>query len=228
MKILMNGDIYIKIQPDVIEPDKNQIEKLKDKLYELDYEEAQNGITAKTQQIREKFEKCLKKITEEKINYTQIDNFHILKITENGLEMICYNKIGKKESNKCDIKKIKEKYVRLLDFLKEAKYIGKEFIRTEPLLKDGNKDTSYIKQDPYESTTVLYKTDYAMLVEYKSRHVHYFEMLKPEYFIDNNYTFIGNTQKIYENKKETYMEVIGEIENRYEYYKKYYKNKQTR
>lgn len=225
MGLLINGDIYIKTKPDIIKIDEEQIEKKKEQLYNLNFEEAQNGITDKTQQMREEIEQDLKKLEEEILNYEHTENFHILKITENGMKLVCYNKIGRKKSNLCDIKELKEKYVRLLDFLKEAKYIGKEFKRTEPLIMGGTTDISYIKQEPHETTTVLYKTDYAMLVEYESKHSHYIEMLKPEYFIDNNYTLIGKTKRTFEDKKETYIEVIDEIENRYQYYKKYYKNK---
>ena len=72
---------------------------------------------------------------------------------------------------------------------------------------------------------ILYKTDYAMLAHHKNEHSNNLEMIKPEYINDAKYSFIGNQKIMYSDKKETYKEVVDEIENRYQYYKKYYKNK---
>lgn len=49
MELLINGDIYIKVEPDIIKPDEKQIEKKENELYNLTFEEAQNGITSKTE-----------------------------------------------------------------------------------------------------------------------------------------------------------------------------------
>jgi len=48
-------------------------------------------------------------------------------------------------------------------------------------------------------------------------------MINLQYLIDKKYTFIGNKDSIYEDKKSIYKQIIDEIEDRYQYYKKYYK-----
>lgn len=225
MGLLINGDIYIKTKPDIINQEK-QIQQKQEQLHEIDFEEAHNGITEETEHMREIIEKELEILDIGKPVYDYTDSFHILKIAENGMEIYNYDRIGHKRISKCDIKELKEKYIRLMDFLKEATYIGKEFIRTVPIIKEeGQIDTSYWNQAPYESTTILYKTDYAMLAHYKDQHTNNLEMINPQYFIDGKYKLIGNKNRIYEDKKETYKEIVDEIENRYQYYKKYYKNK---
>lgn len=80
-----------------------------------------------------------------------------------------------------------------------------------------------MNQDSYETIKTLYQTDYAMLANYKTQHGNYFQMINPQYLIDKKYTFIGNKDSIYEDKKSIYKQIIDEIEDRYQYYKKYYK-----
>ena len=223
MELLINGDIYIKTKPEIIEPDANEIKKINDDLYDLSFEEAQNGITDKTENTREKLEKLKQKLLEQKFDYDNTEEFHILKITEEKLYLISFNKLGVKRTKICDIKELKEKYVRIGDFLQEANYIGREFKRTQSLDFYNTKMIDYMYEEKGTTTKILYKTSYAMLAEYTSKHSHYFEMIKPKYFIDKKYTFIGSTDNKYNNRKEMYKNIVDEIENRYEYYKKYYK-----
>jgi len=168
MELLINGDIYIKIEPDIIKPNEEKLEELKRKIYELDFLDAHNGITSKTEKERKYLEKNLEDLQEEKLDYNYTDNFHILKITEQGIKLYCYDRFGKRIINKCDNRELKQKYIRLVDFLRNAKYIGKTFIRTEPTIIDECIDKSYMNQDSYETIKTLYQTDYAMLVNYKT------------------------------------------------------------
>ena len=206
MGLLISGDIYIKIQPDIIK-EEEKLQKKQEELYEIDFEEAHNGVSDYTQQRRKIIEK-------------EIDLLEIGKLVYDFTD-----RVGQKIIHKTNIKELKEKYMRLMDFLKEAEYVGKEFIRTVPILTENGIDTSYWNQNPYESIIILYKTDYAMLAHHKNEHSNNLEMIKPEYINDGKYSFIGNQKIMYSDKKETYKEVVDEIENRYQYYKKYYKNK---
>ncbi len=223
MGLLINGDIYIKIKPEIIEPDANEIKKIDEDLYDLSFEDAQYGITERTEQAREELEKLREHLLEQKYDYETTEEFHILKICENQLKLICFNKLGEKKTKICDIEEIKEKYIRLADFLEEAKYIGREFKQTVSF--DNHKVSDYTYNDSMETAKILYKTSYAMLAEHTLNHSHYFGMIKPKFFIDQEYTFIGYEDKSYNNKKEIYKNIVDEIENRYQYYKKYYKNK---
>lgn len=225
MGMLINGDIYIKIKPEIIEPDVDRIKKIDDDLYDLSFEDAQYGITEKTEELKEELEELKEQLLEQQYNYENTENFYILKITEEDLKLVCFNKLGQKQTKKCSIKELKEKYVRVADFLVEAKYVGREFKRTQPLEFLNNRIIDYMYKEPGTTTRILYKTDYAMLAEYTSKHSHYFEMIEPKYFIDENYALVGEKNNIYNDKKEMYRYIVDEIEDRYEYYKKYYKNK---
>ena len=226
MELLMNGDIYIKVAPEIIDVEKD-IERIDEDIDNLKFEEANSGLTDEEIIDKENLEE-LKRILlsqENEADYENTDNFHLLKILEDRISIICYARRGEKHTTTCDLKKLKEKYIRLIDFLSEAQYIGKEFRRTEPLEISNIKITDYTKKEKGTTTKVLYKTDYAMLAEYKSKNSHYLEMIKPIYFEDKNYEFIGKKDNSYNDKKEIFKSVADEVENRYQYFKKYYENK---
>ena len=225
MGLLMNGDIYVKIIPEIIEPDTNEIKKINEEIYDLSFEEAINGLSDDEITRKEKLEELKRELLEQDYDYETTDDFHLLKILENKINIICYLRCGIKQTIICDLKELREKYVRMIDFLAEAKYIGKEFRRTDSLDYNDIKIVDYMKKEKDTTTKVLYKTDYAMLAEYKSKNSRYFEMIKPIYFEDGKYKFVGKQDNSYNNKKQVLKSVADEIENRYQYYKKYYENK---
>ena len=56
MGLLISGDIYIKIQPDIIK-EEEKLQKKQEELYEIDFEEAHNGVSDYTQKRRKIIEK---------------------------------------------------------------------------------------------------------------------------------------------------------------------------
>lgn len=227
MGLLMNGDIYIKVAPEIIELNETEIEEIDEDIEKLKFAEADSGLTDEEILEKENLEE-LKRILlsqENEADYENTDNFHLLKILEDKISVICYARSGSKQTKICDLKQLKEKYIRLIDFLSEAQYIGKEFRRTEPLKITNIKITDYTKKEKGATTRILYKTDYAMLAEYKSKNSHYLEMIKPMYFEDQKYKFVGKKDNNYNNKKEMFKSVADEVETRYQYFKKKYENK---
>jgi len=226
-EILINGEIYIKIKPHYIYPEEQQIKEIEQKIYNIEFEEADKGITEKTILKKNLLNELKEKLSQVKTDNRYMKDFHIIEINEDNIIMKSYNTLGRKqELSYKNLEEIKNEYIKLSTFLSEAQYIGKIFVRTKPTMINEIKDMSYITEDPYSSTTVLYKTDYAMLVEYKSTNTRYLEMIEQIYFKDNNYTFIGNKANK-DDKKQTYIEILNEINNRTKSYKKYYKKKQT-
>ena len=224
-EVLINGEIYIKIKPHYIYPDKEKIEELEKEIYNIEFEEADKGITPKTIIKKQSLIELKNRILKPKIDNRYMKNFHIMEINENTITMKTFDILGEKEEQEYQtIEEINNEYIKLSTFLKEAEYIGKEFVRTKPLIINKIKDISYITEDPYSQTTVLYKTEYAMLVEYKGVNSRNLEMLEPMYFKDNNYKLIGNTYNS-KDKKEIYKEILEEIMKRTNYYKKYKKSK---
>lgn len=224
-KFLINGEIYIKIRPHYIYPDEQKIQEIEKNIYNIEFEEADKGITNDTIMEKEMLLDLKKEIEKTKIDNRYMKDFHIIEINEKSIKMNSFNLLGEKEEQKYkDIEEINNEYIRLSTFLKEAEYIGKEFVRTKPLIINGIKDISYITEDLYSETRVLYRTSYAMLAEYKSINSRNLEMLEPIYFKDNNYKFIGNSHEE-KPKKEIYKEILEEILKRANYYKKYKKSK---
>lgn len=220
MAVLFQGDIYIKIKPDG--PNMEKIEEINEDLHELTFIESQKGISEATERKREELEEEKKNYSEEDETYSGTDEFFMLEITEEDLHLVTYTAYGRKHVIECDEKKLKEQYKRLVEFLSEAEYVGKEFIRTKPVYIDAIKRTDYMKPEAGVDVKILYKTPYAMLLQYKTQHRTYYEMLNPLYFLDNNYDLIGNTDKTFSDKKEMIKTVADEIEIRYDQYKKYY------
>lgn len=222
-KILINGEIFIKIKPHYIYPNEEEIKEIEQRIYNIEFEEAHKGITNNTIMEKEMLLDLKNKIGKTKIDNRYMKDFHIIEINEKSVKMNSFNLIGEKEELKYkDIQEINDEYIKLSTFLKDAEYIGKVFVRTKPLTINGIKDISYITEDPYSETRILYRTSYAMLAEYKSINSRNLEMLEPIYFKDDNYKFIGNSHEE-KTKKETYKEILEEILKRANYYKKYKK-----
>ncbi len=223
--IIINGEIYIKIKPHYIYPKEKQLEEIEEKLYNINFQEAHTGITGDSMIKKQILLELKERLSQIKIDSRYMKEFHVIEPKIHIIIMKSYNVLGQiQEIQYKEIEEINTEYIKLSTFLNEAEYIGKEFVRTKPLIINDIKDVSYITEDPYSSTTVLYKTDYAMLVEYKSTNTRYLEMLDPIYFKDNNYKFIGNKVNK-DDKTETYKKVLEEIKNRNEKYKKYYKKR---
>lgn len=101
---------------------------------------------------------------------------------------------------------IKKDFISFLDFIKEAKYIGRYFRRTKEVNK-GN--TSFI--DNNFETLVLYATDYAMIVKTNFQQPR-FEIVSKRYIADGNFEYYGNAEKEYEHPEILFRDIINQIQ----------------
>ncbi len=228
---IINGEIYIKTKPDIIIPDKKKIKEIEEKLYDISFEEAHNGSTTNTIREKHKLEMLKEELETIRTDYKDMQTFHVLGINENYIGMTCFDRLGeKKERAYQNIGQINKTYIRLCDFINEAEYIGKTFKRTKPISENNIQDSSYMTTTDDFSIKVLYKTDEVMLIEYSynfyKKKISELEIMEKKYFIDNNYEFIGEKDNRYINKKELYLKLLDQFNQRYELYKKYKKRKQ--
>lgn len=129
MTTLINGDIYIKIKPSIFNPTNEQQQEVEDKIYDIDFEEAHRGANQGTQEIKKTLN-SMKEIFSKKgeLDYSYIDDFHVLETNGENATMIMFERMLKKaitDSFSIESKKMSE-YMRLIDFLNDAEYVGKK------------------------------------------------------------------------------------------------------
>ena len=195
MQLLINGDIYIKIKPLIFNPSKETFEKNKKDLYNIDFYEAHNGSDKYSNEMR-KIIGLIGETLEKKgaYDYSYIEDFHVLKTDGNTVSMKLYERCIEKELSfdfNIDSPKMGE-YKRFVDFLYEAEFVGRKLLNSEHI-------------------TVLYKTDYAMCIQYEVfPNYKYIKMLDIRY-LDRPLGKVDETVEKYRNKKLLFKTVVQEI-----------------
>ena len=189
MNILIDGDIYIKLKP-------RKYDNESESKTMMDYLGRKVETTNAT---------CIGFLSP-RPDYSDMDIFHLLKI-DDEIKMVTWNELGKKIEDKID-ENNSEEYMNLIDFLKEAEFIGRKFKRTKTI----GYDLKYT--DPVEQNycTVLYKTEYAMLIEEVFLGKRTLRMMDNKYFEDKNYIFFGEIDKTYEDTKKLYQAILEQID----------------
>jgi hypothetical protein len=157
MEILMNGDIYLRREPDYTEYSFSEIEEMKiekemiieeiemarkeleskilgisslsEEAKERIFLGASGELDKKIDQINKREEKLLEK---GKANFDEYKNFWTLVCNEEGLQMIEQTSNGQGKTRKYFNKKeMEEDFISLRDTLKESIYLGREFLVPE-------------------------------------------------------------------------------------------------
>ena len=202
MTTLINGDIYIKIKPSIFNPTEEEQQEVENKTYDIDFEEAHKGATQGTQDIKKTLN-FMKEIFKEKgkLDYSYIDDFHVVETDGENVTMITFERMLKKEitdSFSIESKKMSE-YMRLIDFLNDAEYVGKK-------IKIFGNESHCV------NPTVIYKTDYAMCVQAeKPLGGQYIKMLDIR-SLDKPLGEIDPTVEQYRDKKLLYRTIVQQID----------------
>ncbi len=128
-----------------------------------------------------------------------------------------------------------EEFIPLFDFIRQAKYVGKEFRRTSArlipyakgstsqkiyIVKKGKllntarrytKDESYMNPSDLFRTYVMYEKDGIMLVKKIYRGQPRYEFMESCYLKDGNYELYGNIE---ESKEDTLLNIMNQIQER--------------
>lgn len=154
MEVLINGDLYIKIKPSVFNPSIDEIDSINEELYKIAFEEAANWAAQLTEKCKEILNSIIE-VFEQKgeLDYSYLENFFILLTDGKDITMKSYDELLKKEiliTFDFNGEEMKE-YKRLIDFLSEAEFVGREI-------------KIYGDFPGTTNPTLLYKTDYAMCI----------------------------------------------------------------
>lgn len=125
------------------------------------------------------------------------------------------------EVGNISLEKINEGYIRLVDFLKEAVFVGREFKRILPVItyygtnniKYSMKDNAYLDVDDIGKNIVLCMKDNIFLVKHISRFGEEYRIIGCNYIFDGNYEFYGDVYEEYKNMDRVYLEIIEQINN---------------
>lgn len=167
----------------------------------------------------------------------------------NGFKMNQYNTYGNLvyELDNMSLDDINKRFIKLSDFIKDAKFIGREFRRTNPVCRYSKyksvsngfvrgirrlvlvpnscgviEDRSYMENYENNKNIVLYMKDNMFLVKYISRFGEVYKIIDCSYVCDDNYEFYGDVYEEYMNREKVYSEVVSQIDS---YNKKHVKTR---
>ena len=209
----INGDIYIKVKPtDMSAVAKELISLTENVVGEADGTQTTNE-NSDANCMRGPVNDVLKYLKDEKnsLYYELCEHFNILRTDGKNHTMIAVEQKDNVRSE-IDDERLKDEYIRLVDFLESANYIGKRFRRTENI--EGVKRFTPIPNDDLY-VVALYATDDAMLVLNIVSEGSYFGMLDPRYFKDGKYELYGGDLNIYKDRKELYKQVSLQTYKKY-------------
>lgn len=113
-------------------------------------------------------------------------------------------------------------YIRLDEFIKDGKFIGREFRRISSVItyygvdKDNARiiDNRYLDIDCYNNKyIVLYENDNTFLVKYMYGTKGWYGIIDCRYTQDKMYEFIGDTYVEYMNRDKVYLEILEQIDS---------------
>lgn len=133
---------------------------------------------------------------------------------------------------------INKRFIKLSDFIKDAKFVGREFRRTQPVCRYSKyksvyngyvrgirrlmlipnscgviKDRSYMESYENSKNIVLYVKDNMFLVKYISRYGEIYKIIDCSYVCDGNYEFYGDVYEEYMDRDMVYSEIIKQIDS---------------
>ena len=198
MDVILNGEIYVKRGPEPFHMGDIDNGKIKD----LEFKSYTAGLSGVENEHLEML-KSFKSIEGEP-DYSGCSDFWISYINKSGVNMVNMSFPSTYYKTYNNIEEIKKKYMKLVDFLNDAEYIGRYFRRTSKrLTTSGRDDISYMGTS--SQTLALYKKDNMLLVKSISPFLEdEFEMLLPQYLEDGQYSFYGKCNDSYTDKKELY------------------------
>jgi len=131
---------------------------------------------------------------------------------------------------------INKRFIKLYDFIKDAKFIGREFRRIQPVCRYSKyksisngfvrgirrlmlvpnncgiiEDSSYMESYDNSKNIVLYMKDNMLLVKYISRYGEFYKIIDCSYVCDGNYEFIGDVYLEYMDRDRVYSEIVEQI-----------------
>ena len=220
--IIVNGEIYIKKYPNVLFPTNGKMGTL----YDWEFEASKEGASEHNVFLWQMFQDGIND-NDTRYDYSHMNNYWLSFVDSNDINMLAWDCISA-SLYKCKNKEELDKnFMKLTDFLEKAEYIGKYFKRTRPKyykstgLINTKGDIGYMKEDSRH--LALFKLGNKLLIRTKDLYHEEFEIniIDPRYLDDGNYTFYGNFNKEFEDKKKVYRlihnQIVGQIKENNSY-----------
>lgn len=204
MDIIYNGEIYLKKGPEIYNPSAD-IKEIDEKIEELQklFTEDPNLFTLGVIELSKSVKSSLEK-ERGKLDYSGTDTFWRL-YTNDGINLLMKNNFQERKYN--GVEEMKRIYMKLSEFLNESSFIGKEFVRTAPIRKNGMLDTSYTSPLKEKNIVLYAKNDLFLAVKRKieqDKLIESYTLINSNYIKDRNYEFHGNIYSEYKDKNKVY------------------------
>ena len=144
--------------------------------------------------------------------------FYVVEDTDGYRLIECNKDIG--VNRYISLNELNYGYIKLSDFLRDAKYIGRGFKRIEPVITYYGTDIDicriidnmYLEIDGYDNKyIVLYEKDNIFLVKYMFGYNEWYSIIDCRYIQDGNYQFYGKVYEEYKNIDRVYLEIMEQI-----------------
>ena len=232
MNIIMNGDIYLKRNPEYIDYTFEEIEELqmdkeliaqkfdmirediRDGKFKLD-KIIINGEKISPEKFEEEAEEAVRKVSEiadkmieqGKPIYDSYKNFWVLIITDDGIRMVEQSdKIQKKVIKYDSAIEMEEEFISLREFLEKSEYLGKEY----HVYGDGEvlPKCSNDEKVTFDSVITYYVGDRAIIFNKKSNK---YELSVSGEFNDNIIDYNIHINEEFRDKAEIYQAIYKQL-----------------
>ena len=155
------------------------------------------------------------------IDSRNVDSFFCVNIDNDKCRMFSFNDNTIKERY-ISLDELDRGYISLFDFIKEGKFIGREFRRISPMITyygvDGDNariiDNRYLDMDCYDSKyIVLYEKDNTFLVKYMYSNKGLYVIIDCRYIQDGMYEFIGDVYVEYMDREKVYLDIVKQLDS---------------
>ena len=211
MDIIMSGEIFLKIKPD-LESLGDVFRKMikKENYVDLSEYDEEDDFKEKDEKYYEDLER-LHNLVEKKLpTWYGCDNFWMSVAYKEGILMVKHNYL-KAEAKKLFRNKehVEQKFISLGDFLKDAEYVGRYFRRTEPIENCTQEDMSYMSKDC--DYLALFKTKDAMIISRIFAGEPQYKVVDKRYLEDGKYEFFGPYNEEFNDKAALYQDIYKQL-----------------
>ncbi len=218
---LINGEIFLRKNPTKVDLKelKQNIEEFK---YAIDEEENNDYKSELIERLYELTNDYNYYIENAGLDYGSIIDFYFL-ITNGYNYQLTNSSDPSNYIEYNDIRLLENDFISLIDFLKEAEFIGRKFYRTKSIISPSINEAIQYMDDRennelgYCEFIALYKTKDLLLVQriYKDKEIYLtnYEIIDKRYLQDNNIKYYGEVYNIFKDKFNLYIDILKEITN---------------
>lgn len=121
--------------------------------------------------------------------------------------------MGRLNNSYSSFDELNKNFIRLSDFLKIAKFVGREFKRNKPIKDYAGEDDNSFRQiiDNRTKYIVLYATQELFLIKRVDKYRDKYALINSRYTLDGNYEFFGPVYEEYRDTKKVYSEIFNQV-----------------